>query len=449
MKTSYKVILALFFMGFFSCKSENSTTESTSSEQLETPSEEQIIESYIYSLSRFLVIRQENIDIAEENVDYNRIKFNEPGRAEFVNPNLDVAYLETWFAVDENNAVLLEIPKIEGRYYTAQIMDEWAEIIYNVNERNFPDHPYGKYVIALKGSNVEIPEGALRLDIPSKKAKMLARVELKKDKTAAIALQKAFKVSPLGNPIIAPAIAIPEFTNTELIRAEIFEEKLLREVFDSAPDSNPHGQKYQEEALEVAKFVSQSAENKEMVSKIIAEKAFPAFGNFLNTYGDKRGGWSSTREYLSIGEDIWFHALVNFGGIWWNSSSEVVYYTASVDSDEKGLDGDNVYIIHYAPEDLPSKHVNAFWSLTMLSTPEFRVIPNELQRYNLNSLMDFNYEKDGSLKLYLASELPDGAPKSNWLPSPKGQNFSLTNRFYVPKPEVLSGDYYVPPIQKQ
>jgi hypothetical protein len=43
----------------------------------------------------------------------NVIKFNDLGKAEFVNPNLDVAYLEAWFAVDEQTPVILEIPKVE------------------------------------------------------------------------------------------------------------------------------------------------------------------------------------------------------------------------------------------------------------------------------------------------------------------------------------------------
>ena len=107
-------------------------------------SEQEIVDAYIYILARYLVIRQEHIDLAEEGSTYNEIKFNELGKAEFVNPNLDVAYLEAWIAVDENTPVILEIPRVEGRYYTAQLMDEWADIIANINERNYPEHPYGR-----------------------------------------------------------------------------------------------------------------------------------------------------------------------------------------------------------------------------------------------------------------------------------------------------------------
>lgn len=55
--------------------------------------EKDVIDSNIYVLARYLVIRQEHIDLAEEGVYYNVIKYNELGKAEFVNPNLDVAYM--------------------------------------------------------------------------------------------------------------------------------------------------------------------------------------------------------------------------------------------------------------------------------------------------------------------------------------------------------------------
>jgi hypothetical protein len=74
--------------------------------------------------------------------------------------------------------------------------------------------------------------------------------------------------------------------------------------------------------------------------------------------------------------------------------------------------------------------------------------PNRLDRFNFNNRSQFQFEPDGSLKLHLASELPDGVPESNWLPCPKGRPFTLNLRTYVPKAEILSGEYYVPPIVK-
>jgi hypothetical protein len=410
-------------------------------------SDQDIVDAYIYVLARYLVIRQEHIDMAEEAMDYNVIKYNELGKAAFVNPNLDVAYLETWFAVDENTPVILEIPKIEGRYYTAQIMDEWAEIITNINERNYPEHPHGRYALCLKGSNPEIPDGALRVDLPSRKAKMLARVERQGDDEGAVRLQRSFKIIQVGKPVVEPAVNIPMFTNADPIAVKAFSQPMLKEVLDSAVDSATVAATQQKNALTVADFVSQDEANREAIDAIIRGQAFPQVTDFIRNL-DSRGGWSSTRQYVKMGDDFLFRCAANYAGIWWNSSAEVVYYIGNKDQDGELLNGDNAYVIRYGPDELPMKHASAYWSLTMMSLPDYRVVPNELERYNLNNISELQYEEDGSLQIYLAGELLAGAPESNWLPAPKGKPFTLNHRIYVPTEDVLAGEWYAPPIEK-
>nr|WP_319396882.1 DUF1214 domain-containing protein [uncultured Desulfobacter sp.] len=404
--------------------------------------EQEIIDTYIYVLGRYLVVRQEHIDMTEDGVDYNTIKYNELGKAEFVNPNLDVAYLEAWFAVDETTPVILEIPKIEDRYYTAQIVDEWAEILFNIHERNFPETPYGKFALVLKGTNPDIPDDAVRLEIPSKKAKMLARVERKGDDEGAVKLQKAFKIIKTGEPNIEPAIEIPMFTNAEPMPVDVFKNPMLDQVLSSAPDLMKLSPEMQKRARDIAAFIAKNEANQAAIDAIIKQKAFPALVTFIQGFGDSRGGWSATTgKEKGFGEDYWFRTAANYAGIWWNCGEEVVYFIGEKDDSGEQLDGGNVYTIHFKSDELPEKHVNAYWSLTMLSLPDYRVVPNRLDRYNFNSLSQFEFEPDGSLKLYLSDSLPTGAPLSNWLPAPQGKAFTLNLRMYVPKQEVLSGDY--------
>jgi len=412
-------------------------------------SEQEIIDAYIYVLARYLVIRQEHIDLAEEGVDYNKIKFNELGKAEFVNPNLDVAYLEAWFAVDENTPVVLEVPKVEGRYYTAQIVDEWAEIITNINERNYPQKPHGLFALCLKGSSPAIPDDALRIDLPSKKAKMLARVERQGDDEGAVQLQRAFKLIKTGEPIIEPEVAIPMFTNRQPITVDVFRQPMVEQVLASAPDTMTIALELQKSVRAVADFMAQSDANRVAIDVIIKTKAFPALIQFIRSYGDQRGGWiATTGKTTGFGDDYWFRAAANFAGIWWNNNEEVVYYIGEKDHAGNELNGSNAYVLNYGPDALPAQHVYAYWSLTLMSLPDYRVVPNDLDRYNLNNISGLQYEEDGSLKIYLAGELPPGAPQSNWLPAPKGKPFTLNHRLYVPKPDVLSGKWYVPPIEK-
>lgn len=147
-----------------------------------------------------------------------------------------------------------------------------------------------------------------------------------------------------------------------------------------------------------------------------------------------RGGWSATTGKLTgFRDDIWFRAAANFGGIWWNNNQEVVYYIGEKDENDDDLNGDASCVVRFGAGDTPDHHVNAYWSLTLMSLPDYRVVPNPLDRYNLNNITPFENEEDGSLKLYLGGTLPVGAPESNWLPAPPGKAFTLNHRYYVPK----------------
>jgi len=60
------------------------------------PTDKEILDAYTYLYARYLVLQQEAHDINVEKVGYNKVKYNPLGSAAFVNPNLDVAYLEAW-----------------------------------------------------------------------------------------------------------------------------------------------------------------------------------------------------------------------------------------------------------------------------------------------------------------------------------------------------------------
>jgi hypothetical protein len=188
-----------------------------------TPDEATITEAYVYLLGRALVIRQERTDLGESGITYNTIKYNPLGSADFVNPNFDVAYLEAWFAADDKTPVILEVPQVTGRYYTAQILDEWGEVIANINERTFPTKPFGRFALVTPNSKPALPPDCSRIELHSRKAKMLARVELKGDPDGAVTLQKAFTITTAALPSFDKPVEIPMFDNTDLVGVEIFE----------------------------------------------------------------------------------------------------------------------------------------------------------------------------------------------------------------------------------
>jgi hypothetical protein len=76
--------------------------------------------------------------------------------------------------------------------------------------------------------------------------------------------------------------------------------------------------------------------------------------------------------------------------------------------------------------------VNACWSIILVSVPDYRVVPNDLKRYNFNNHSPFKREVDRSLKISMGWKPLAGIPQSNWLPAPDGKPVSLTFRADVP-----------------
>jgi len=347
------------------------------------PDDQTIADAYVYLLGRMLVIRQEHTDRKEPGFAYNKIKYNPLGSADFVNPNLDVAYLEAWFAVDDRTAVILEVPEVKGRYYTAQILDEWGEVIVNVNERTFPSKSFGKFALVKPGSNIKISSEAGRVELHSSKAKMLARVELKGDSDGAVKLQRAFKVTALGKPAILPPPAIPMFDNLGLIGVQMFDN--VDATLASALDVAPNAAEMQQKVRAVAAYAASSREARAAVDAQL-KKIIPEFHEYRTTKSQPyRNHWIGGATTGNYGKDFRLRTSANFGGIWANTTDEVVYFGASRDADEKPLNGSNSYVMHFPADKLPQSVVDAYWSVILVSVPDYRVIPNPLNRFNLNS----------------------------------------------------------------
>lgn len=406
-----------------------------------------ITDAYVYLLGRALVIRQEQSDLAEQGIDCNVIKYNLPGKPlEWVNPNLDVANNEAWIAVDDTAPALLEIPQIEGRYYTAQILDEWGEVITNINPRNYPTHPYGKYAFVLPGSATEIPADAVRIELRSPKAKLLARVELKTDPETARALQNQFKLGSLGSPKISPPLPIPRFDNQSLIGVELFDH--VDQILQSAPDVCPRAAQVQVHVRDIAQRIT-VPEERAALDKLLREQVIPEFQKYsVQQAGAVKNNWIGTTIIGNYGDDFAIRTAANYVGIWANARHEVIYFVTTRDAQGSPLNGSNTYVMDFAQTEQPDNVVNAYWSLSLVDLPGFKAVPNPLDRYTFNSINPPQTRADGSLKIFLAPAPGTGIPESNWLPAPEGKPFSLTFRTYVPKDVVKRGEWFPPALTK-
>jgi hypothetical protein len=65
----------------------------------------------------------------------------------------------------------------------------------------------------------------------------------------------------------------------------------------------------------------------------------------------------------------------------------------------------------------------------------------------LNEASPLTFNADGSLTSVFAPKRPDKSPESNWLPTPAGEQYNLSFRFYGLAKDV-EGQYVPPPLVK-
>jgi hypothetical protein len=398
-----------------------------------------IVEAYHYMLGRWLILRQEALDL-KEGFKWNEVIHREPGGVAWANPNLDVVYSEAWIGVDQASCTLVELPAIKGRYYTVQVLNGWGEVTANINERYYPRHPSGKFGLCLKGAAVALPPGTQRIDLPNRKSRILMRIELGANPAEATALQKQITMKATGSPRIDDAVVKPDFANDRLPGAEGFEK--TEEIIASEPDINQGLSEPRRKARRVARAIADPAQ-RARIDEVIRKQAIPAFMAKVHKPGLMKNGWARPRPVGNYGKDYLSRSVVNFAGIWANNPGEAVYFGAA------GLDGSSTYLVVFPKEALPSRKSRYFWSVILVDGETFRVVPNALDRYLLNRQSKLSHNADGSLTLVFGPRQPVGAQDANRLPTPEGKKYNLTIRFYGPSKDVADGTYFPPPLIKK
>ncbi len=410
-----------------------------SKKQTSAVSDKDIIEAYAYMFGRDLILRQQRLDF-EEGFQWNQLVHRKPGDVSWPNPNLDVAYSEAWLALDDSTCVLLEIPQIKGLYYTWHVLNPWGETLLNINERMFPQQPFGKYALCLTGGNPKIPTGYLRVDIPARISRVLARVELGSNEKESVRLQHLFKLTPQGQPRVAEQLKMPLFELLNIPGSEMLE--MTSEMLANEPD-NAGMDSIQTKAKDIEKLLETKTLSKSHVDSVIQEQFKTAFIDLLHHPGPAQNGWAHPPVYGKYENDYWARDMVNFAGIWANTKEEVSYF-ANI-----GLDGSATYMMTFPKDALPQSKAKYFWSVIAIDGTQYHILPNSLKRYLLNKQSGVKFNADGSLTLIFAPEQPKNHPQQNWLPTIAGQKYNLTFRFYGPSSDVTSGQYYPPQVVRQ
>jgi len=284
-------------------------------------SDADISDAYLYLLGRLLVLQQEHVDTRSIGFRWNELVHREAGSVGWSRPNPDIACSDAWIAVDESSCTIIDVPPIVDRYYTVHVLNMWGETVANLNERNYPAHPWGRFALCLAGSQVELPPGTHRIDMQGKKARVFAHLEIGEDLQVAAALQQRFMMHATGSPVIDEAVDMFVFTNETLPGVECLETAIA--VLESDPDVNPNMGVIQEKVRALAVAAGDPTQRAH-IDAVIRHDALPMLRQRAARLGAGVNGWCTYRAGGTYGYDWLMRTVVNLSAMWTNTSNEVL-----------------------------------------------------------------------------------------------------------------------------
>lgn len=169
----------------------------------------------------------------------------------------------------------------------------------------------------------------------------------------------------------------------------------------------------------------------------IDKRRLAADGKAGPLFGDRR----------TLGNDYLVRATGAQVGLGTDSREESITTVLATDAAGQALDGAQPYTLRFAPRALPP--VNAFWSVTLQRPAGAAQAPQAARRTLVDSSMlpALRRDRDGGLTLHIQPQAPAKGGEANWLPAPAGP-FTITLRYYWPKPALLDGSWQSPQPQR-
>ncbi|AOE79523.1 DUF1254 domain-containing protein [Pseudomonas lurida] len=382
-----------------------------------------------------------------------------PKDTAFATPNADTPYSFVWMDL-RSEPLVLTLPKIEdNRYYSVQLIDLYTHNLAYLGTRSTGNNG-GHYMIAGPDWKGQQPVDVDRVIYSeSTIAYALYRTQLfdEKDLNKVKQIQNGYKVQSLSSyvkqaaPAKAPKIEWPKPTATMTEGPQLFRYLNFMLAF-AAPQDSEKDLLARFAKIGIApgapfKVNQLTAEQRKALDAGIADARaeYSAFKkDKIDTHQVSSNDLYGNRDRLQN------NYLYRFAGaelgIFGNSASEAVNLRYTLDSEGKPANGArHSYTVHFAKDQLPP--TDAFWSLTMYDAKTRLLVPNHKKRYLINSQMldKLKRDADGGLTLALQHHEPPKDEQSNWLPAPPGPFYAVL-RIYLPKPEVVNGQWNLPPL---
>lgn len=377
-------------------------------------------------------------------------------------PNQDVVYGGAVLALDKD-PIVVQVPDFGDRFWVYQAVDIRTDSFAELGAQ-YGTKP-GFYLLVGPEWKGEVPAAITKVFRSTSNTGMfIPRVfqsDAPDDKKIARAVISDIDIYPLSEftgkmkmhdwsklPVIKSATSEDhQQSESQWVNSEKFFDQLPILLADSKPLAG------EETLYQQLQYLSMLAKNDPEMRKVMIDEAqkaekelispllrFSSFGINLPHH------WSTINNGAEFGKDYYTRTAVARSNILVNKNKETKYFYLDASDDGKVLHGDKRYTITLPKGKVP---VNGFWSLTLYNSHHF-FASNAINRYSVGTKTPgFKYNQDGSLTLYVQANAPTKEQMQNWLPSPKGENFSLYIRAYWPAQEVLNGEWVPPAVIAQ
>jgi hypothetical protein len=375
-----------------------------------------------------------------------------------VTPINDAVYSRAFVDLSDD-PIIVQVPRIDGSYWTVQICDFYTNSFAYIGKRLGDGE--GAYAIVGPDWRGVLPDGITRSIVaPTPVIALLARVAvLDDDEDASVALQHRFSLASLsvwsGASDDAPEVATPrpylDFKGGDPLDFYRMVNWILTENPPPAADAGVIGLferiglgpgiEFNPGGLHPATVAGMERAIEQGLVSLLGEMPFcvPNVNGWLIPNPDRSGNFGTDYHLRLVTAEI---------GLLANDAREALYIGCFMDENGEPLVGGREYTIHYEADQLPP--VAEFWSFTMYTHPPGFLTESSINRYAIGSLTPgLQWNDDGSIDVYIQRESPGPDRAPNWLPTtPDGELFRIIFRMYNPGPHILNGTWRPQPIRR-
>lgn len=375
----------------------------------------------------------------------------------YVSPNVNTVYGFGFLDLGPE-PIVLTVPDSKGRFYLVEILDAYDNA-YDYAAGTATGYDGGQFVIIGPGWKGTLPAGMRRIDSPTRWSWIQPRVHIKNpaDLPGAKEVLEQITTQPLSKylgttPPPAPVYNYPApvFANPKLpTSANNYKDPLqFWEILSNTINENPPPQAQIDALLPLwaplGIELGKQWDRKNVHPAVLAGMKQAAEEIGMKTMimippGQMKNGWvfcwPSTGNFRT---DYMNRATIVRWGLSANTLVEGMYLGSWADSKGLVMMGENKYTLTFIP---PPFKEPAFWSATMYDRETQYTVVNPINRYSLGSDDKLDYNKDGTVTLYLQSTSPGKDKESNWLPTPASGPWFILLRSYAPGRKAIESSF--------